>query len=135
MSAASTELKTGVNGKGGERKDNWAILVAAWSVARPKDRCDLFFFLNDLVDLGGAVKQQCRLEREYKQAHQPTEQATDRQAIEDKSSKKSDEKRLSRLFTHEFFRLGYHFGKLVLGVAHAAQCNVSVFVHNFVSVT
>ena len=45
-----------------------------------------------------------------------------------------DEKRLSRLFTHEFLRLGYHFGKLVLCVAHAAQCNVIVFVHNFVSV-
>jgi hypothetical protein len=36
MSATSTGLKTGVNGKGRERKDNWAILVAAWSVALPK---------------------------------------------------------------------------------------------------
>src|SRR6266436_5106116 len=99
-----------------------------------KVRRDLVFFLNDLVDFGCAVKQQRRLQREHEQANQATEQATNRQTIEDESSKKGDEKRLSRLFTYEFFRLGYHFGKLVLGVAHAAQCNVSVFVHNFVSV-
>src|SRR5438067_7292219 len=110
------------------------IVPAPRSVALPDDRYDLFFFLNDLVDFGCAVKQQRRLQREHKQANQATEQATNRQAIEDESSKKGDEKRLSRFFTHEFFRLGYHFGKLVLGVAHAAQCNVSVFVHNFVSV-
>src|SRR4029077_8395983 len=104
------------------------ILAAPRCVALLKDRCHLFFFLNDLVDLGCAVKQQRWLERENEQANQATEQATDRQAIEDETSKKGDEKRLSRFFTHEFLRLGYHFGKLVLGVAHAPQCNVIVFV-------
>ena len=36
--------------------------------------CDLFFFLHDLVDLGRAVKQQRRLERENEQTDQAAEQ-------------------------------------------------------------
>jgi len=94
----------------------------------------LFFFLDDLVHFGRAVDQQRWLKREHEQPDHAAKQATNGQAIEDEPSKKGDEKRLPRFFSHEFLRLGHHFGKLVLCVAHAAQCNISVFVHNFVSV-
>jgi len=94
----------------------------------------LFFFLDDLVHFGRAVDQQRWLKREHEQPDHAAKQATDGQAIEDEPSKKGDEKRLPRFFSHEFLRLAHHFGKLVLRVAHAAQCNISVFVHNFVSV-
>src|SRR5207248_7818129 len=97
-------------------------------------RRDLLFFLDDLVHFGRAIDQQRRLKREHEQTDHAAKQATDRQAIEDETSQKGNEKRLPWLFTHKFLRLRYHFRKLVLCVAYAAQCNVVVFVHNFVSV-
>src|SRR5207237_6917067 len=99
-----------------------------------QDDKKLFFLLDDLVHFGRAVDHQRRLKREHEQTDHAAKQATDRQAIEDETSQKCDEKRLPWLFTHKFLRLRHHFGKLVLCIAYAAQCNISVFVHNFVSV-